>query len=224
MEKNTNFHLDCVKNIFKNFIMEMVGNMKEFLKWLGVNEKIAKVAVWILIFMVSLIIINACLESVGFPNYELTVDNLAKINVHKVIECLFSWAIILLNFYSIVLLVFRISKFKDIFKYSIIYLISNIIVCDLTNYAITQIFIFLYIMVFCYLFSNKSWKYVLYGLVSILINTGIQYVCYTYKMKLIDFDTLRETARIVLSLDYFIITGVIILVKEIYLKKRSENV
>ena len=28
--------------------------MKDFIKWLGVNEKVAKVAVWMLIFMVFL--------------------------------------------------------------------------------------------------------------------------------------------------------------------------
>ena len=28
--------------------------MKDFIKWLGVNEKIAKVAVWLLIIMVTL--------------------------------------------------------------------------------------------------------------------------------------------------------------------------
>ena len=58
--------------------------MKDFIKWLGVNEKIAKVAVWLLIIMVFLIMTNAMLESIGFPNYQLTYANIINININKI--------------------------------------------------------------------------------------------------------------------------------------------
>ena len=43
-------------------------------------------------------------------------------------------------------------------------------------------------------------------------------------MNLIDFSKISDTTRALLSIDYFIIMGIIILVKEVYLKKRSEKV
>ena len=58
--------------------------MKKFIKWLGVNEKVAKIAVWLLIIMVSLIIINAGLASLGFPNYQITYNNIKQIK--KIIQ------------------------------------------------------------------------------------------------------------------------------------------
>ena len=62
--------------------------MKDFCKWLGVNEKIAKVVVWVFIFMISLIIINTALESIGLPFYKLTVANLSKVNCCEFITML----------------------------------------------------------------------------------------------------------------------------------------
>lgn len=64
--------------------------MKKFIKWLGVNEKVAKIAVWLLIIMVSLIIINTALASLGFPNYQLTYNNLVNINISKILNIIFS--------------------------------------------------------------------------------------------------------------------------------------
>ena len=52
--------------------------MKDFVKWLGVNEKIAKVVVWLLIIMVMLILTNTMLESLGFPYYKITYDSNSK--------------------------------------------------------------------------------------------------------------------------------------------------
>lgn len=40
--------------------------MKDFCKWLGVNEKIAKIVVWLFIIFIGLIIFNAAFESLGF--------------------------------------------------------------------------------------------------------------------------------------------------------------
>lgn len=197
--------------------------MKDFLKWLGVNEKVAKIAVWFLIFMVFLVMTNKMLESVGFPNYTITVNNIVKISSSKWGNCIFSWIICVLNFYSIVLLVFRIRDTKKIFKYSLIYLVLAVIINKLTNYAFSQIFILIYVLIFCFIFSNKNWKYLIYGLISLFISTIIQYVCYFYKVRLIDLTTLNQATKMVLSLDYFIVMGIIILVKEIYLKKRSER-
>ena len=59
--------------------------MKDFIKWLGVNEKIAKIAVWLLIIMVFLIVLNTALASLGFPNYQLTYDNLIKVNKNNLL-------------------------------------------------------------------------------------------------------------------------------------------
>ena len=63
--------------------------MKDFIKWLGVNEKIAKVAVWLLIIMVTLIIVNTALASLGFPNYQITYSNLVNINIDKKLNIMF---------------------------------------------------------------------------------------------------------------------------------------
>ena len=63
--------------------------MKDFVKWLGVNEKVAKIAVWMLIFMGFLIIINTALDSLGLPFYKVTVENLSNIKVNKVINYLY---------------------------------------------------------------------------------------------------------------------------------------
>ena len=202
----------------------MVGNMKEFLKWLGVNEKIAKVAVWILIFMVSLIIINACLESVGLPYYKLTIENLSKVNTTKAIEYSSAWLVTILNFYTSVLLVFRANEFEKLIKYAVIYLVLNILVNELFGYGYLQIFIIIYILAFCFFHSKKNWKYIIYGLISIIINSVVQYVLgYLYKMKYMDYNVLTQTTRMLLSLDYFIVMGIIILVKEIYLKRRDKS-
>ena len=195
--------------------------MKEFLKWLGVNEKVAKVIVWMLIIMIFLIIMNTMLESIGLPYYKITIDNIKNINNNKGLSYLLSWIVALLNFYSIVFLVFRIKDFKKIFKYSILYLLLNISINKIFDYGISQIFIFIYILLFFYLFSHKNWKYVVYGIISLVINSIIQYVCYLYKIRFIEFSNINQTNRLFLSLDYFIIMGIIILVKEIILNKKE---
>ena len=135
--------------------------MKKFIKWLGVNEKVAKIAVWLLIIMVSLIIINTALASLGFPNYQLTYNNLVNINVSKILNIIFSWIISFLNFYSIISLVFKVNKSKDMFKYAILYLVLAIMIQGLTNYVISQIFILGYILIFCFKYSDNNWKYII---------------------------------------------------------------
>ena len=197
--------------------------MKKFIKWLGVNEKVAKIAVWLLIIMVSLIIINTALASLGFPNYQLTYNNLVNINVSKILNIIFSWIISFLNFYSIISLVFKVNKSKDMFKYAILYLVLAIMIQGLTNYVISQIFILGYILIFCFKYSDNNWKYIIYGIGALLVNTIAQYICYIYKIRLIDFSSINQATKTILSLDYFIIIGIIILVKEIYLKKRGEK-
>ena len=74
--------------------------MKDFLKWLGVNEKVAKVAIWLFIMTVCMIVFNTALDSLGLPYYKITADNLQKINSHKVFEYLASYLMVLLNFGS----------------------------------------------------------------------------------------------------------------------------
>lgn len=196
--------------------------MKEFVKWLGVNEKIAKLVVWVFVIMAFLVLTNAMLDSVGFPHYQITYQNLKQIKTHKLIQWLANWFYIIVNFFAIVLLVFRVKEVKRIFKYALLYLVLNIIVLQVFNYVVTQVFIALFIIVFCYIYSGKNKKYILYSILSLVFNTVIQGLTYIYKVKLIDFTTASEFTKMILSLDYFIIMGIIILVKEIYLKKRSE--
>ena len=197
--------------------------MKDFIKWLGVNEKVAKVAVWLLIIMVFLITFNAGLESLGFPNYKITYDNLISINVNKTIDYIIACIVSILNFYSMVLLVLRVKEIKKIFWYAILYLILNIIIINIFPYIFVQIFIILYTILFCYFYSNRNKKYIIYGLLGVVINMAIQGIWYTAKAKFIDYSGISETTKSILSLDYFIIIAIIILVKEIYLKKRGEK-
>ena len=93
----------------------------------------------------------------------------------------------------------------------------------LTNYVISQIFILGYILIFFFKYSYNNWKYIIYGIGALLVNTIAQYICYIYKIRLIDFSSINQATKIILSLDYFIIIGIIISVKEIYLKKRGEK-
>ena len=194
--------------------------MKDFIKWLGVNEKIAKVVVWLLIIMIFLIVTNTMLESFGIPYYKITYENIKQLKSSKTLDYLMSWLTIILSFYSVVLLVFRTKEAKNIFKYAILFLILNIIFSWHTPYVVTQIFIVIYILLFCYLYSIKKWKYVLYGLAAYIASILIQGIWYLSKARYLEYGDLSDTTRLILSLDYFIIMGVIILVKEIYLKKK----
>lgn len=198
--------------------------MKEFCKWLGVNEKIAKIVVWLFIGMVFLIVTNIMLESIGFPYYKLTVDNLSSLNYSKMLDYILSWILTLLSFYSIIFLVFRIKEFKSIFKYSILYLVINYFGRLLTNSGINQIIIFIYIIGFCYFYSKKNWKYIFYSVVSLLLNSFVQYICYLYKARFIDFNKLDYLNRFLTSFDYFIIIGIIILIKEIIVKNKENKI
>ena len=197
--------------------------MKDFVKWLGVNEKIAKVVVWLLIIMVSLIIINTAMESVGFPYYAITYQNLQKINLNKAFNYILGYIVAILNFYSTVLLVFRVKETKSIFKYALIYIIINAILSLFLPTIVMHIFIIGWIMLFCYFYSGKNYKYLMYGIIALIVNTIVQGVAYLYKARFIDYNNLNDMTRGILSIDYFIIIGIIILVKEIYLKKRSEK-
>ncbi len=197
--------------------------MKEFFKWLGVNEKIAKIVVWILIMMVCLIIINVFLESIGAPYYKITIDNLTKTNENILLAFAIACLNSILSFYSIVLIVFKANQINKIFKYSILYIILNSFIIGQTNYAILQIFIFTYILIFCYLFSGKKWKYIIYGGFAIILNVFIQYIWYLYKVRFIDFNNLNQIDKFISTIDFYIIMLLIILIKEIYLKNWRDN-
>ena len=185
--------------------------MKDFLKWLGVNEKVAKIVVWIFIAIIMLILTNTLLESVGLPYYKITVDNLNKIaSSPKIISYILSGIVNILNFYSIVLIVFRVKNIKK--------MIIPAILCPILTGIVNILTIG-----FCYFFSGKQWKYLLYGILSMGINAMIQYICYLYKARFIDFSHINSTTRIILGLDFLIVMAIVILVKEIYLRKRGEN-
>ncbi len=197
--------------------------MKDFIKWLGVNEKVAKVTVWLLIIMVFLIVTNTMLDSMGFPNYKITYDNLVKIKVNIVVEYIIAFLIAFLNFYSIVLLVFRVKDAKSILKYALLFVLISAAITWIVPYFVLQVVILLYIIVFCYLYSGKKVKYAIYGGLASIGTAVIQGIWYMSKAKFINYGELNNITKSILSLDYFIIMGIIILVKEIYLKKRSEK-
>ena len=125
--------------------------MKDFIKWLGVNEKIAKVVVWLLIIMVILILTNTMLESIGFPHYAITYDNLRELKSTKALNYITSWITAILNFYAILLLVFRTKEARKLLKYAIVYLLINIIITTIFNTAIAQLFIIIFVILLCYL-------------------------------------------------------------------------
>ena len=197
--------------------------MKDFVKWLGVNEKIAKVIVWLLIIMVFLIVTNTMLESLGFPYYKITYQNLQKINITKYLDVIMLYVVAFLNFYSVILLEFRVKESKKILKYAFLYLILNAILSQFLSTAIMQVFIILYIVIFSYLYSGKNYKYIFYCILAYITTIVVQGIWYLSKIRFIDYTRINDTTKSVLALDYFIIMAIIILVKEIYLKKRGEN-
>lgn len=197
--------------------------MKEFCKWLGVSEKFAKVVVWIFILMSFLIVTNSILESVGLPYYKLTVENLSKLDYPKLLEYIFAWLVTLLDFYATIFLIFSIKDFGKIFKYSILYLILNIIVFNLFGNGVLQIFMILFVVLFSYLYSNKNKKYIFYGMIAYIVSIFIQYVCYLYKVRFIDFTNINGLNRFLTSLDYLLLMFIIILVKEIIIKNKKKK-
>lgn len=197
--------------------------MKDFIKWLGVNEKVAKVAVWMLIFMVFLIVINTALNSLGFPHYAITYDNLKNINFNENTDTMFDYLVCFLNFYAIILLIFDIKEAAKLFKWAMFYMIIDLLIFKAFNYMASQIFIFLFFIIFPYFYSKKKLKYSLYGLLALLLNTILQGISYYFKASLIDLTSLNMFMKFLLFSDYFIIIGIIILVKEVYLKKRGER-
>lgn len=197
--------------------------MKDFCKWLGVSEKFAKVTVWLFIIMVFLIITNSMLDSLGFPYYKLTVENLSKIDYPKVFDTLISWVMVLLSFYAVIFMVIPVKDFVKVFRYSIIYLVLNICVTLLTNTAIAQIFVILAPCVFTYYYFDKKWKYVGYTFASAILNILMQFVSYAYKVKFIDFTNISCFNKFLVSLDYFIMMFIIILVKEVIIKNKKKK-
>lgn len=197
--------------------------MKDFIKWLGVNEKVAKVIVWLAIIMGFLILTNAMLDSLGFPNYQINMENLKQINPHKLIEILSGWILVLLSYYSLIFVIFRISEWKKIILYSLLYLCLNVVVSMTFDPGIVQLFIVVFLVVFSYLYSGKNKKYIVFAILSMLLNVIVQGITYIFKVQLLNYKELSYTTQAILSIDYFIIMAMIILVKEIYLKKRGEK-
>lgn len=195
--------------------------MKDFIKWLGNNEKVGKVIVWLLIIIIALIILNTTLMSLGLPHYQITEKNIVNINVSNILNMLTSGIISILNFYAIIFLIFSVNKHKKLIKFAILYVVLAFIVYKFTGYVGTQIYYIVYILGFCYKFSNKNKRYILYGIFSYIINALVQLLCYEYKFQFIDMTKISHATRLILSLDYFIIMGIIILVKEIYIRKRG---
>ncbi|HPE15100.1 MAG TPA: hypothetical protein PLT65_04630 [Bacilli bacterium] len=197
--------------------------MKEFFKWLGVNEKIAKVVIWILILMAFLIMTNAMLESIGAPYYKITIENLSNIKYSKILDYLCAWLMTALNFLSIVLLVFRVKETKKILKYVLLYMVLNYLVMKIADYAVLQAFIAVYILLFCFFYSGKNWKYIFYGLGSLILNTGLQYIWYLYKARFIEYSNITSINKTIMGIDFYIIMALVILAKEVFLNKRRDK-
>jgi len=195
--------------------------MKDFCKWLGVSDKIARLIFWLFIGMCFLIVTNVMLESVGLPYYKITVDNLSKIDYSRIFDYLFSQIIVLLDFYSLIFLIFRIKKFKDIFPYSIVYLLLNILIFNIFGNEVVQVFIPIFAIVFCYFYSKRNWKYIFYSLGSYVFGIFIQYFCYLYKLRFVNYTELSELNKLLTSIDFFVIMFVIIIIKEIILKQKK---
>ena len=196
--------------------------MKDFCKWLGVSEKFAKIVIWLFIIMTMLIIFNIAFESMGLPYYKITIENLSKIDYPKILEYLISWILALLNFYTMVFLIFPIKDFKKIFKYSILYLVLDILVFNLFGNGVLQIFIPIFIIIFSYLYSNKNKKYILYSIIGYVAPILVQFVCYLYKVRFIDFININGLNKLLTSLDYLIFMFIIILVKEVVIKDKKK--
>lgn len=196
--------------------------MKDFCKWLGVSEKFAKIVIWLFIIMTMLIIFNIAFESMGLPYYKITIENLSKIDYPKILEYLISWILALLNFYTVIFLIFPLKEFKGVFKYSILYLVLNILVFNLFGNGVLQIFIPIFIIIFSYLYSNKNKKYILYSIIGYVTSIIVQFVCYLYKVRFIDFININVLNKLLTSLDYFIFMFIIILVKEVVIKNKKK--
>ena len=195
--------------------------MKDFCKWLGVNEKIAKVVVWVFIFMISLIIINTALESIGLPFYKLTVANLSKVNCCEFITMLIEAASATFNWLSITLLVFPFKEIKRVMPWAILYLLILGVVNYAFNKAAVQIYILVFCLVFCYLFSGKKIKYLAYCLFSFFINTVVQYLCYLYKVRFVSNSALKGLNYLITFVDYLLIMSIILFIKEKVMKKKG---
>lgn len=195
--------------------------MKDFCKWLGVSDKIARLIVWLFIGMGMLIVFNTALESFGLPFYKITAENLSNLDTNVVIDYLLNWILIILNFYTAVLLVFGFKKAKNIFPYAILYLILNILIKNLFGSFGVQTFIFSFIIIFCYVYSGKKWKYLIYGLASMAVNTFIQFICYQYKLRFVDYTDLSVINKFLTSIDFLIIMFTIIFIKEILIRKKE---
>lgn len=198
--------------------------MKDFIKWLGVNEKVAKLAVWLLIFMITMIVINTCLESIGMPYYKVTIENLSKIKINSLINYLCVIAVSVLNYVLTIFIVIRTKEIKKLLPYVLVYTIIPIIVTKYLGYGVTQVFIFVYTMYTIIKFSEKPIKGIYKGLIAIVINTIVQYICYyTFKLKYIEVTKLEGLNYLLTSLDSFLILLIIIIVKELYLYKRERS-
>ena len=197
--------------------------MKDFFEWLGVNEKVAKVVIWIFVIMVMIISTNMLFESIGLPYYKITYDNLVTGTYSRLWSILSNILVCFLNFYSIMLLVFRVKEWKGLLKYAIPYVILNFIITVTLGYVYAQIFIIGYVLIICYINSGRRLKYTLYGAIAIIVNILVQSLTYMYRVRFIDFSAVDGITRFILSIDYFIIIGVMIVVKEIYLKKRRDE-
>lgn len=196
--------------------------MKDFIKWLGVNEKVAKLAVWLLIFMITLIIINACLESIGMPYYKVTIENLSKIKLNSLVGYLCTIIVTFLNYCATVFLIVRTKNYKKVLLSSIPYLIVLAFLSNI-NYIASQVFAFVYCIHITYKITNQK-KYILFAIASILINMIVQYLTYyLYKFRFVGTNSFNQLDRLVTSFDYFIIMLFIIIAKEIYIMNKEKR-
>ena len=129
----------------------------------------------------------------------------------------------LLNFYSIVFLVIRIKEFKKILPYSVIYIVILAIINNKIPAGVEQLLVPCLNCCLLYFIANKNKRYILYGVLSMVINIVVQYLCYyLFKVKYLNAISIKGLNYLLSSIDYFIVMFFIILVKEVYLKYKKE--
>ena len=60
------------------------------------------------------------METMGFPYYAITYDNLVRMEITQVIEDAITILVSILGFYTTVLLVFKVKESKKILKYGVL--------------------------------------------------------------------------------------------------------
>ncbi|MDD5979646.1 MAG: hypothetical protein PUC23_00855, partial [bacterium] len=67
----------------------------------------------------------------------------------------------------------------------------------------------------------KNLKYVLYGVISFIINTFIQYICYLYKLRFVEISDINNLLKFIASIDFLVVMFIIIFIKELIIRNKE---